>query len=204
MVEENIAKFVPSDMRIRITKDIIDAVGIRPLSKMIGVNPKTVYKYKHGTACPTDEKMARILAVMRVKNPNLFGKYLKMLRTSFMRALEEPVGRIRRISEELSLGQFKSSRPKPVRQKFPSTEPAQISKFEIYNRLKLTSPPDRMKLAKILAIAGGMQSFGVKDLAQKANIPLNSVKEYVEKLVDTGFLKESSSGAYQLSVRFML
>ena len=203
-MEENIAKFVPSDMRIKITKDIIGTVGIRPLSKMIGVNPKTVYKYKHGTACPTDEKMARILAVMKEKNPNLFREYLNALRTSFMRALEKPVEKIRKIPEEPKRGRFKSPRPQSLRQKFSPAEPVQISKFEIYNRLGLASPPDRMKLAKILAVTGGMRSFSVKDLAQKTNIPPGVVREYLEKLIDAGFLRESSPGTYQLSVRVLL
>ena len=88
MAEGDIARFIPSDMRARITKDIIDIIGIRPLSKMIGVNPKTVYKYKQGTARPTDETMKRILAVMEEKNPELFRRYLDMLRISFTEALK--------------------------------------------------------------------------------------------------------------------
>ncbi len=208
MAKGNIARFMPPDMRTRITKDIIDVVGIRPLSKMISVNPKTVYKYKHGTARPTDGTMARILAVVKEKDPNQFREYLDALRTSFVRALEAPVEVGREVPKKPKLGP--RVRPKPPRSKplerkvLPVEPPAQLSKFEMYSKLGLASPPDRMKLAKILAVVEGMESFSAKDLAQKANIPLATVKKYFEMLVDAGYLKKISRGTYQLRVKIQL
>lgn len=208
MTKENIARFMPSDMRARITKDIIDAVGIRPLSKMISVNPKTVYKYKHGAARPTDETMARILAVVKEKDSNRFKEYLDALRTSFVRALETPVEVSREAPKKPKRGvrvRPKPPRSKPLERKVPPAEPpAQLSKFEIYNKLGLTSPPDRMRLAKILAVAEGIQSFSAKGLAQKANLPLTTAKKYFEMLVGAGYLRKISRGTYQLSVKVRL
>jgi hypothetical protein len=87
MVQTDVAKFVPSHMRTRIVQDLIAEMGIRPLSNAIGVNSKTVYKYKHGTACPTDEKMAKILVIIQEKHPKLFEKYINELRESFLAAV---------------------------------------------------------------------------------------------------------------------
>lgn len=208
MAKGNIARFIPSDMRTRITKDIIDAVGIRPLSKMISVNPKTVYKYKHGAARPTDETMARILAVVKEKDPNLFKGYLDALHTNFVRALEAPVEVGRKVPKKPKRGpKTKPNLPRsePLKRRgLPAEPPAQLSKFEIYNKLGLASPPDRMKLAKILAVAEGMESFGVEDLAQKANVTHANTKKYFEMLVDAGYLKKISRGTYRFRVKIQL
>jgi hypothetical protein len=90
MGHADVAKFIPSNMRARIVQDLIAEVGIRPLSNAIGVNSKTVYKYKHGTARPTDEKMAKILVIIQEKHPKLFEKYINELRENFLAAVGLP------------------------------------------------------------------------------------------------------------------
>ncbi len=84
MGSAEVARFIPSDMRVRIVQDLIAEIGIRPLSNAIGVNSKTVYKYKHGIAHPTDETMTRILTIMEKEHPELFEKYATELRESFL------------------------------------------------------------------------------------------------------------------------
>jgi hypothetical protein len=49
-----------------------------------------VYKYKHGTARPTDEKMAKILVIIQEKHPKLFEKYINELRENFLAAVGLP------------------------------------------------------------------------------------------------------------------
>ena len=84
----DIAKFMPSDMRIRVVQDVIMKMGIRPLSNAIGVNSKTVYKYKFGASCPTEGTMMRILMVLKERYPTLFKRYIDELRDNFSIALD--------------------------------------------------------------------------------------------------------------------
>ena len=198
-----IAKFVPSDMRARIVKEMIGEMGIRPLSNAIGVNPKTVYKYKNGEALPKDETFAKILGVAREKYPTLFDKYVDELRESFSVALKFPlVLGAARVKEPKRVP--RQALPPPLAEPEPKIElprPKEVTKFEVYGRLGVSSPLDRMKLAKILGALRGMHTFGVADIARESNLPAAIVEKYTRMLAGAGYAEKISPGTYRLKVK---
>jgi hypothetical protein len=204
----NIAKFIPSEMRARMVQDIIAEMGIRPLSNALGVNSKTVYKYKCGQSCPTDEKMTKILAVMKEKYPALLMKYVDELRNDFLAALKSVP-----TETEITITSRHEAPEKPEPESKmktrrltgkPGLEPTEVTKFEIYERLGLSNPIDRILLAKILAPMQGMQTFSIADLANKSNVPQDVVEEYVGRLAEFGYIRKNSRGEYQLAAKIQI
>jgi predicted transcriptional regulator len=202
----DIAKFMPSDMRMRIVREVITEMGIRPLSNAIGVNSKTVYKYKFGASCPSDETMTKILAVLKERYPALFKRCIDELQNNFSIALDilpkeaQPVETAEiTVPEDEKLQQ--PSVPEP---ETPVERPSEVTKFVVYEDLKVSNPSDRMKLAKILAVMQGMQTFALADIAQKTNIPPDIVEKYADMLVKAGYVGEISPNTYQLKVKIQL
>jgi predicted transcriptional regulator len=200
----DIAKFIPSDMRTRIVQDLITEMGIRPLSNAIGVNSKTVYKYKLGSSCPTDETMMRILAVVKEKYPSLLKKYIDELQDNFSVALDilpkleiQPVEKPSEAPPEVK----KMQQPEVQKHEVPVERASEVTKFTIYENLGVSKPSDRMVLAKILAIMQGIQESALADVAQKSNISLDIVKKYVEMLIKAGYAEKTSSDTYRLTVK---
>ncbi|MCS7131763.1 MAG: hypothetical protein NZ934_03425, partial [Hadesarchaea archaeon] len=148
----DIAKYIPSEMRVQIVQDIIAEMGIRPLSNAIGVNSKTVYKYKCGQSCPTDETMAKILTIMKERYPALLMRYVNGLRNNFLAALESIPTEAETVDPS-ELEAPKKPKHEPKIRKLaskPAVEaPTEVTKFEIYERLGLSNPMDRILLAKI-------------------------------------------------------
>lgn len=203
----NIAKFIPSEMRARIVQDVIAEMGIRPLSNAIGVNSKTVYKYKCGQSCPTDETMAKILAMMKERHPTLLRKYIDGLRSDFLAALESiptEAGITTTLEPEISEKPKHGLRTRRQASEPAVEEPTEVTKFEIYERLGLSNPMDRVLLAKILAPMQGMQTFSTADLAHKSNASRDIVEKYVDRLVELGYVRKNSRGEYQLMVKIQI
>ena len=203
----DIAKFMPSDVRTRIVQDLITEMGIRPLSNAIGVNSKTVYKYKFGSSCPTDETMMRILAVAKEKYPGLLKRYIDELRDNFSVALDvlpnlgvRPIEKPRVAVHKVK----KFQRPKVQKQEVPAGRAAEATKFTIYENLGISNPSDRMALAKILAVMQGMQIFALADVAQKSNIPLDIVKKYAEMLMKAGYAEKTSHDTYRMMLKVQM
>lgn len=208
-VRVDIAKFIPSDMRARMVQDVIAEMGIRPLSNAIGVNSKTVYKYKCGSSCPTNETMAGILMLMREKYPSLLEKYINELHNNFSVALGAlPTLKVQPIKEPRVIPRTKSTQrqrqPKMEKHEPAPREVTEVTKFMIYESLGLSNPADRMTLAKILAVMQGAQTFNTADIAQKSNISQDLVDRYTNKLVETGHVEKISSGAYRLAVKIQM
>lgn len=208
-VKVDIAKFIPLDMRARMVQDVIAEMGIRPLSNAIGVNSKTVYKYKCGSSCPTNETMAEILMLMREKYPGLLERYINELRNNFSVALEAlPKLKVQPIEKPKV-----AIRTKPIQKQRQSRmekhEPTpqgvtEVTKFVIYESLGLSNPADRMTLAKILAVMQGAQTFNTADIAQKSNISQDLVDRYTNTLVEAGHVEKISSDAYRLAVKIQI
>ena len=203
----NIAKFIPSDMRMRIVRDMITEMGIRPLSNAIGVNSKTVYKYKFGGSCPSDETMMRILMVLKERYPNLFKKYIDELQDNFSVALDilpkseaQPVE-----TAEVTVPEAeKLQQPSVSEREIPIERATEVTKFVIYEDLEVSNPSDRMKLARILAVMQGMQTFSSEDIEQKSSFPSDIVQKYVAMLVKAGYVGEISPNTYQLRTKIRL
>jgi len=203
----DIAKFMPSDMRTRIVQGLITEMGIRPLSNAIGVNSKTVYKYKFGSSCPTDETMMRILAVVKERYPSLLKKYIDELQDNFSVALDIlPKLRVRPIEKPgAAVPKVKKmQRPEVRKHEVPAERATEATKFIIYENLGVSNPSDRMTLAKILAVMQGMQIFALADVAQKSNAPLDIVKKYTDMLVKAGYVEKTSRDIYRLMVKVQM
>jgi len=203
----DLAKFMPSDMRTRIVQDLITEMGIRPLSNAIGVNSKTVYKYKFGSSCPTDGTMMRIVEVVKERYPSLLKRYIDELQDDFSVALDilqklevRPIEKPRATVPKVK----KLQRPKVRKHEVPVERATEATKFTIYENLGVSNPSDRMTLAKILAVMQGMQIFALADVAQKSNIPLDIIKKYADMLIKGGYAEKTSRDTYRLMVKMQM
>lgn len=95
-----LTKYIPPNMRLEIAQDVIEEKGIRPLARKLDVNPKSVYKYKQGSAHPGDEVMAKILAAAGADEKIALRNYLENLREDFLDALEVDFDTTETIEEE--------------------------------------------------------------------------------------------------------
>lgn len=202
-MSDGVAKFMPLDMRTRIVQELIAEMGIRPLSNAIGVNSKTVYKYKFGSSCPTEDTMIRVLAVAKEKNPTLFNKYIEELRNNFSVALNNlPNLELQSIEEPVA--SVKSQPSVILEHEIHVERPTEITKFAIYEKLGISNPSDRMKLAKILAIMQGMESFTLSDIAQKSNFTLETIEKYTDMLFKAGYVEKTSDDNHRLAVKVQM
>jgi DNA-binding MarR family transcriptional regulator len=202
-MSEGVAKFMPPDMRTRIVQELIAEMGIRPLSNAIGVNSKTVYRYKFGSSCPTEDTMMRVLAVAKEKNPALFNKYIEELRDNFSVALNNlPNLELQSIEEPAA--PVKSQPSEILEQEIRVERPTAATKFTIYEKLGVSNPSDRMKLVKILAIMQGMESFTLSDIAQKSNFTLETIEKYTDMLFKAGYVEKTSDDNHRLAVKVQM
>ncbi len=75
-------------MRLEMAQEVIEVTGIRPLARELDVNPKSVYKYKEGSAHPGDQVMSKILMVAYSEDEIPLEAYFDKLRDDFLDALE--------------------------------------------------------------------------------------------------------------------
>lgn len=185
-------KFVPAEMRIQFIRELIGREGIRPLARKIGVNSKTVYKYKEGSSHPRDETMAKIWEVMK-DNPDLFERQLDRLRSSFLEAVG-PRG-----SEEISL---KMGVPQIVDQK-PTEEEVGVgesfSSTEVLERVGVWGSFERAKMEKVLKVFQDEPGLDLDEIVRRSGLSSKAVGRFVERLVSEGVLRETSPGVYELS-----
>jgi hypothetical protein len=201
-----LAKFIPLDMRTRIVQELIAEMGIRPLSNAIGVNSKTVYKYKFGSSCPSEGTMTKVLAVVKEKNPPLFNKYIEELRNNFSVALDNlpNLSNLELQPIEEPAAPVKSQKSEILEQEIRVERPTEVTKFTIYEKLGVSNPSDRMKLVKILAIMQGVKSFTLSDIAQKSNFALETIEKYTDMLFKAGYVEKTSDDNHRLAVKVQM
>lgn len=192
MNPEEIAKFVPSDMRIKITQEIIEKIGIRPLSNLIGTNSKTVYRYKLGTACPTDPVMSKILGVMNEKSPELFAQFTSELNSKFTSAISG--------GEILREGPSAEVQPKILEKITPKKLPGELTRFEIYEKIG-ANPLERMVLARIIAALQVMETPSEEEISEKYHLQPETVGKYLKKLEELEYVEGDSNGRHRLLVK---
>ncbi|MEM2266319.1 MAG: hypothetical protein DSO02_02300 [Hadesarchaea archaeon] len=180
-----IAEFFPSTMRVEIVREMVKKMGIRPVSNYIGVNSKTVYKYNLGEAVPRDETLVRLLQVLREKDPGMFWECVEKLQRDF----EEALSALREGKEE------------------PVKKPPQgvgMSRFEVYEKLGIENPSERMRLARILSFLTSQDELNMKELEEKTMLLKKELEDYVEKLLHHGILERTDRGTYRVRIRCRL
>lgn len=185
-----IAEFFPSGMRIEIVREMVKKMGIRPVSNYIGVNSKTVYKYNLGEAVPRDETLVRLLEVLREKDPSMFWECVEKLQKGF----EEALSALKEGREE----------SKPPRVEKASIQEGEISRFEVYERLGIENPSERIRLARILSFLTSHGEVSVEELEEKTMLSRKEVENYLEKLLQHGILEEAGRGTYRVRIRCRL
>lgn len=187
-----IAGFFPSEMRVEMVREMVEKMGIRPVSNSIGVNSKTVYKYKLGEAVPRDETLVRLLEVLRERDPGTFWMYVEKLQKGFEEALSSLRG-----GEEPRAPQGET--PPPLLE-----EGAEISRFEVYERLGIENPSERVRLARILSFLATCNEFRAEELEERVMLPAEEVEDYLKKLAQHGILERAKSGIYRVKIKCRL
>lgn len=117
-----LAKFIPSKMRLEIAQNVIEKKGIRPLAREVGVNPKSIYKYKHGNSHPSNEVMTKILAVAEREESIPLKDYIEKLEGDFSQAIESPIDVENILASEEEEGEKASEQEKPTPAKEESVD----------------------------------------------------------------------------------
>lgn len=202
-----IAKFIPAEMRSEIVQELIDEVGIRPLSRKIEVNPKTVYNYKHGTAKPGDETMRKILVVMKEDWSDLLKKHLERLQTEFSNALESPIEPEEiPVEKEVKpekpparpLEEVKRSPSEPVARR-PTPKP-KVPIEEIFDKIGVSTPFERMKAKNFLNAVREVRELSIEDIIERSGLSREAVEKYLETLSSEDLVEEDPPGAYTLTI----
>jgi hypothetical protein len=186
-----IAGFVPSEMRVEMVREMVRKMGIRPVSSSIGVNSKTVYKYNRGEAVPKDETLMKLLQVLKEKDPEAFWGYVGRLKEEFEKALLS-----------LKEGEKAQSQEPPPPQE--AAEGMELSRFEIYERLGVENPSERVRLARILSFLSNAREFKLEELVDRVMLPSGEVKEYLERMIQRGMLEKPERGIYRVRIRCKL
>lgn len=216
MTDLKLVGFIPSGIRLEIAQEIIERMGIRPLAREIGVNPKSVYKYKHGSAHPGDEVMERILAVAKREDPDLVEKYMDKLREDFSSALGtsiEPKEILKTVEKESAKGRPEVahvSREGGVVQKptdrtsggsgvaQESTE--EVTFDEICERMGVSIPFNRMKVKKILNALLEDPELSLGELVERTALSEGALDKYLEKMISEETVERVDSDVYRLLV----
>jgi hypothetical protein len=197
-----IVKFMPTEMRLRIVKEMVTRMGIRPLATTIDVNSKTIYKYKLGLAAPTDDTMDKILTTLAQRYPDLFEKYMSELKDKFRSAFENmEVSTIKSIERASTHAKKEEA---PLARQAAAKIPTEMTKFEIYERLRIISPADRIVWSKVLAIMQGMQTFSPADVSQRSSLAQEELLKMFQSLEKAGYLREISPNRYRLNVKIVM
>jgi hypothetical protein len=194
-INMKIAGFVPSEMRVEMVREMVRKMGIRPLSHSIGVNSKTVYKYKMGEAVPKDETLVRVLKVLRERDPEAFWGYMERLKGGFEEALLS-------LKEEGKAERQGS--PQPGESLRPLEEGVELSRFEIYERLGIENPSERVRLARILSFLSSVKEFRMEELVDKVMLSSEEVEGYLKRMVQDGLLEKPEKGVYRVRVKCKL
>lgn len=211
-----LVNFIPPGIRLEMAQRIIKKMGIRPLAREIGVNPKSVYKYKQGSARPGNEAMTRILAVVKREDPALLEEYLDKLRENFFSSLETPIEPAEILSsiERESAGRTSKTLP-PSREKSVARKPTprtsgevgvtekateEASLDEICEKIGVSSPFNRMKIEKITNALSERSGLRLEELVERTGLSGDAAEKYLEKMISESIVGRDASGAYKLSV----
>lgn len=212
-----IAKYIPSEMRLDIAQDVIKTKGIRPLARELEVNPKSVYKYKKGSAHPGDEIMSKILAVARRDEDLSYDDYVQRLSDSFSQAMKEDIGaeevipsaegekgagaEIESSSEggtvgqqetEESVGQESSVDEKPTKK--------ELSPEDISDRLGVSDPFEETKLRKTLSALTEEPQLRIDELVELTGLSRDAIERYLGLLNSENFVESVSEDTYTLNI----
>lgn len=210
----DLAKFIPSEMRLELAREVIEKTGIRPLARKIEVNPKSVYKYKRGTSHPSDEIMSKIIAVAAQEDSVSLNEHLERLKGNFSNALEsqiepeevlEPMG-----GEEDSTSPSLSTKVDVVDQESTEQMEGQKSvverstediKFdELCDVMGVSTPFDRSKLEKFIGAFRESPKLGLNELIELSGLSESAVEKYIERMEAENFIKRDAEGNYQILV----
>lgn len=210
-----LAKFIPSEIRLKIAQSVVKEKGIRPLAREIGVNPKSVYKYKEGTANPGDEVMSKILAVAEQEDSIKLEEYLEELKSEFLEALElsfEPKQILTGDSEEQKgVSEAKSptaEEKKGVVQESTDRKPTEksvdekstLAMEEVYNRIGVKKPFNRSKVEKIIGSFSESSRPDLNEIVELSGLSEEATEKYLEKLASEKIVNRDSQNTYRLSV----
>lgn len=224
-----LAKFIPSKMRLEIAQSVIEEKGIRPLAREVGVNPKSVYKYKRGTSHPGDEIMTKILAVAKKEESISLNKYMEELKGDFSRAIEAPIdaeGILAPEEEGKSVGQ---GRPTPTKEKpvdrgatvetpkketvdeestgevkseeSVDEEPTEkVSVKEVCEKIGVDSSFNQTKVQKIISTLTESPQISMDELVDMTNLSEKAIEKYLEDLISNEFVEHTAEDEYRLKV----
>lgn len=216
MVKEmKLTKFIPDKMRSEMVQELINEMGIRPLSRKIEVNPKTVYNYRHGASNPGDETMAKILIVMKENTPEILEKYLKKLQDEFSKAIEPPIepSQLEPSKEEEQpspkkappseeSGESVSEEPtEPVDR--GSTPQREVSINEIFEELGAANPFDKMKVKNFLNPLRENEELSMDEIIEESGLSREVIEKHLETLTNRNRVEETSPGNYTLKVKIL-
>lgn len=209
----DLAKFVPSEMRLELAREVIEKTGIRPLARKIDVNPKSVYKYKRGTSHPSDKIMSKIIAVAAQEDSVSLNEYLDRLRMNFSKALEDQVeseGVLATASKEESTSQHPPAEVENVDQEptermeeqksvvEQSTEEIEFDK--LCDVMEVSTLFERSKLEKFIDAFIESPKLGLGELVELSGLSETAVEKYIERMEAEDFIEKDSKGRYQILV----
>lgn len=219
-----LTKYIPSKMRLDIAQEVIEKKGIRPLARELDVNPKSVYKYKQGTAHPGDEVMAKILTIANSEEEISLQDYLDNLREEFLNALEvdirsadnpekeseqeSPVEKSKKEGGESSTSEEtedvvqRSTEAEDESSSVDEKSTEKLELSEIFEKINVTKPFNQSKVEKILNALKEEPSSTVEEIIEISNISEGAVEKYLERLTTKNIVGESADGTYELLVKF--
>ncbi len=165
------------------------------MAREIGVNPKSVYKYKEGSANPGDEVMSKILAVAREEESVNLNKYLEELKNEFQTALEltfdpqdvltesqEESKNTSKDTDEDSVDQRSTEKvPEKITDDERSTESMTVN--EIFDKINVTSPFNQKKVEKIINSFSENPNPGLEEISEITGLSDEALENYLEQLV---------------------
>lgn len=212
----DIAKFIPAEMRLEIAQKVIRVKGIRPLARELGVNPKSVYKYKQGTSHPTNEIMSKILAVADREESISLDIYYDTLRESFSSALDQEISAEKVLdlteeSSEVSHSTVEESKPASVGPKTTEKSEAEVSVGErstdevfsldmLCEEIGVTTPFNRSKVKKVVGFLKETSGLNLTEIVDLTGLSMDAVERHLELMISKGFVADDSEDGYRLKV----
>lgn len=211
-----IAKFIPSELRREITLRLIDKKGIRPLAREIGVNPKSVYKYKQGTANPGDEVFSRVLALTQKEDSMFLNEYLEKVESKFSNALGAKINPDQILTqpdknlkggkdvkdggkEGSSVGHKSTEESAEESTVVEGSTLEQVPTEEICDRVGVSDPFKRSKVDKIVGEINLASEIKLPELVEQTGLSTEAVEKYLDMLLSEEIIRRNSSGGYEVS-----
>ncbi len=220
-----LTKYIPPNMRLEIAQDVIEEKGIRPLARKLDVNPKSVYKYKQGSAHPGDEVMTKILAAAGADEKISLQNYLENLREDFLDALEVDLDTTESIEEEKEESTDQEGGAKESgeveggtegeesvdqetteeeeRQSSVDEEPTKKLRLgEVFTKIDVTKPFNQSKVEKILNTLNEEPNSTLEEIMDISNLSQEAVEKYLERMGSENLVTKNPQGSYKLIIEF--